>query len=256
MACSNDPVHSLTFIAIQESRPSLHVSNQKGGFNCFDYNHDMHLIATGSSDRCLKIWQPAQLKIPMLNFPNHGGSVDKVMLLSARKLTVAVSADSFRTLRVFDIREQTALQEIPCPVADLRRSYINIMLYNEAAEVLVYGAEEILILRKKPMNMVDEGQSSIVRSHKNHVVAALYNDLFDSVVSGCQGSTIIVWNIQNGEKIIHFPNAHFRDSGTGQEPIPIRDMTFDSMKRRLLTLGEVSFTLKKGYCESHCCSCW
>jgi len=50
-------------------------------------------------------------------------------------------------------------------------------------------------------------------SHEAPVTGALYNSLFNVVVSACQASTIICWNIENGEKVIQFKNAHSQISG-------------------------------------------
>ena len=45
------------------------------------------------------------------------------------------------------------------------------------------------------------------------MTAALYNSLFNVVVSACQASTIITWNIDTGEKVIQFKRAHSQISG-------------------------------------------
>jgi WD40 repeat protein len=70
-------------------------------------------------------------------------------------------------------------------------------------------------------------------SHIKPLCKALYNSLFNQVVSACHASLVIVWNLETGEKVIQFSNAH-PDS-------EITAMCFDQSLRRLVTGMEEIF---------------
>ena len=64
-------------------------------------------------------------------------------------------------------------------------------------------------------------------SHIKPICKALYNSLFNQVVSACHASLVIVWNLETGEKVIQFSNAHPQSEITA--------MCFDQSLRRLVT---------------------
>ncbi|GAU96005.1 hypothetical protein RvY_07513-2 [Ramazzottius varieornatus] len=237
LTCTTDPTYSLNFIPIQSDRPRLHISNPEGGFDCFEYHHEMHLIATGGKDRTLRIWQPDRLNRPVMQFHNHGGSVDKVYLVKDHEFQVAISVDALRTIRIFDLKEQSLHQEFNYPINGVERGWVGCFHHNRATEQIFYGGTEILMVHRRSPKHSHHHANHVV-THKQAVVAALYNDLFDCIVSGGQDSSIIVWNCVDGEKIIQFFNAHTMMDHGKNIALPIRKMTFDSSRRRLLTVGE------------------
>lgn len=64
-------------------------------------------------------------------------------------------------------------------------------------------------------------------SHIKPLCKALYNSLFNQVVSACHASLVIVWSLDTGEKVIQFSNAHPNSEITA--------MCFDQSLRRLVT---------------------
>lgn len=75
--------------------------------------------------------------------------------------------------------------------------------------MLFVGSNELALFE----NNQDEELQQRQVSHEAPVTAALYNSLFNVVVSACQASTIITWNIDTGEKVIQFKRAHSQISG-------------------------------------------
>ena len=201
----------------------------------------MHLIATGGKDHTLRIWQPDRLDRPAIQFHNHGGSVDKVHLVKDHKFQVAISVDARRTIRIFDLKEQALHLEFHCPINGVERGRSGFLHYNRVTGQIFYGGTEILMVHRRSPKNFHHHENHIV-THKQPVVAALHNDLFDCIVSGGQDSSIIVWNCVDGEKIIQFFNAHTVMDHGKTVAVPIRRMTFDSSRRRLLTVGEVQYS--------------
>lgn len=76
-------------------------------------------------------------------------------------------------------------------------------------QVLLIGSNELALFE----NNQDEELQQRQVSHEMPVTCAIYNSLFNVVVSACQGSTIITWNIETGEKVIQFKRAHSQISG-------------------------------------------
>lgn len=64
-------------------------------------------------------------------------------------------------------------------------------------------------------------------THEKRLCAALYNENFNQIVSGCHGSVVSVWDVDTGEKVIQFSHCH----GT----VEITAMAFDPTGRRLIT---------------------
>lgn len=74
-------------------------------------------------------------------------------------------------------------------------------------------------------------------SHSKPVTCALYNSLFNQVVSSCHESVVSVWDLETGTKTIQFSKAHTYTEKGIEKSAEITAMTFDPSLRRLITGG-------------------
>ena len=82
-----------------------------------------------------------------------------------------------------------------------------------------------------------EAEEDEYQSHNKPITAALYNDLFNQVVSASHDSVVSVWDLATGTKTIQFSNAHrYMEKGV-EKFAEITAMTFDPTGRRLVTGG-------------------
>ncbi|RMX44515.1 hypothetical protein pdam_00006041, partial [Pocillopora damicornis] len=102
----------------------------------------------------------------------------------------------------------------------------HILVNSDKGEIISAAQDKLSVIEGKKEEASEEHD---VTSHFKPLCAAIYNDLFDQVVSACHDSVVCVWSLETGEKIIQFSNAH----GSSE----ITAMRFDPSKRRLITGG-------------------
>ncbi|OQV20829.1 putative WD repeat-containing protein on Y chromosome [Hypsibius exemplaris] len=235
MACSLDPRCSLCVIPLQKTREPVYFC-EKDGFNCFDYNDFLNVIVTGSKNRSIQIWNQDNTKNPTGHFDGHEGAINRVTCHRETDFTVLISVDAHHVIKVWDFKDQSCLQSYDSKGLMLPHYATTFMHYNPALEHVVYGARDVVMLKR-----VDRHRKGPVelfqKTHDQPIVGALYNDLFECVVTACQASTIMVWNFHTGDKIIQYKNAHTVVENGRVVQVPIKSMSFDANKRRLITCG-------------------
>ncbi|PFX29987.1 WD repeat-containing protein on Y chromosome [Stylophora pistillata] len=102
----------------------------------------------------------------------------------------------------------------------------HILVNSDKGEIISAAQDKLSVIEGKKDEPSEE---HTITSHSKPLCAAIYNDLFDQVVSACHESVVCVWSLETGEKIIQFSNAH----GSSE----ITAMRFDPSKRRLITGG-------------------
>ena len=124
------------------------------------------------------------------------------------------------------------IQRISHTILDLSGQDLTVCYLNPTQQCLIIGHKKLLSL-----SHINESYTHNERtSHRYPITQVLYNPLFDIVISSDEGSTINIWNIVTGEKIMHILNAHVTQFDEYNEhAIEITAMTLDEMKRRLIT---------------------
>ena len=113
------------------------------------------------------------------------------------------------------------------PSQDLTVCYLNPTQQN-----LIIGNKKLLSLSHTNESYTHSERTS----HLYAITQVLYNPLFDVLISADEHSTINIWNIVTGEKIMHILNAHVTQYDEYNEhAIEITAMCFDEAKRRLIT---------------------
>ncbi|MGH0176517.1 UNVERIFIED_CONTAM: hypothetical protein FKN15_009912 [Acipenser sinensis] len=169
----------------------------------------------------------------------QGGNVQDMLFTHNAKLSTAIYNPFFRqVLKVWDISSQQCLRTLvlkfPCV---------------QAGRVLEYGDFPFLLLKEPPcvllvscgdyigMLKLEQGGNGqdMLFTHNAKLSTAIYNPFFRQVVTGCDDSTVAVWDVDTGTKCLQLNNVH------GQEEITC--MSFDTTQRRLIT-GARNGTIK------------
>ncbi|XP_067932501.1 WD repeat-containing protein on Y chromosome-like isoform X2 [Watersipora subatra] len=221
--CSNDK--SMYLGDILGKKANYYFQIQKGVL-CFDYCFHNNILVTGGLDHNVRIWNPYMPKRAIAVLMGHLDAVTHVQVYSDRDQVITVSKD--RNLRVYDVHDHSCTLNFQLK----NFSLISSISFNPKQKVLFVGSNELALFE----NNQDEELQQRQVSHEAPVTAAIYNSLFNVVVSACQASTIICWNITNGEKVIQFKKAHSQISGDCEEVgVEITCMQFDPSLRRLIT---------------------
>lgn len=201
------------------------------GLLAFDYCPENNVIATGGMDYLIRVWNPYVNSKPVVVLKGHCKPVTHIVVNSSRSQIVSI--DKGRNIRVFDMKDQTCVQQLSGRVIKVGPLPISSVCFNPVTQRLVLATNTLAMLERS----LEDEKSVEIMSHQKSVHGALYNKTFKSVVSCCKESVVSVWDLNTGEKIIQFVNAHKRIERGVEIPIEITAMTFDEPGRRLITGG-------------------
>lgn len=196
------------------------------GVLCFDYCSRNVILVTGGQDHSVRIWNPYVPKRAVAVLTGHMDAVTHICLYSERDQCFTVSKD--RNLRVYDVLDHSCLLNF-----QLKNFHtISAIAFNPKLTMLIVGSNELALFE----NNQEEIMNVKKVSHQAPVTCALYNSLFNVVVTACSASTISVWDLNTGNKLIQFKNAHTQLSGDCEEVgVEITSMQFDPTQRRMVT---------------------
>lgn len=199
------------------------------GLLAFDYCPENNIIATGGMDYLIRVWNPYVNSKPVVVLKGHCKPVTHIVVNSSRGQIVSI--DKGKNVRVFDMKDQTCVQQLSGRVIKVGPFPISSVCFNPTTQRLVLATNTLAMLERS----LEDEKSVDIMSHEKAVHGALYNKTFKFVVSCCRESVVSVWDLNTGEKIIQFVNAHKRVEGGVEIPIEITAMTFDEPGRRLIT---------------------
>ncbi|KAK3758931.1 hypothetical protein RRG08_016011 [Elysia crispata] len=229
ISSSGCPKNSIVISDVEGVKKSYVFKIEKG-VECFDHSKDMNLLATGSGDHLVRLWNPYMTNKPVAILTGHHTGVIGVAIHEGFKQVFSYSKDA--VIKVWDTKEHTCLQTIvlkfpssihgrmpehgqfPVHLQDGKNSAF-VVTCNDYIGSLRLGRKE------------EKDETSMEVTHTTQLCSAIYNKFLKQVVTGSDSSTIAVWDIETGNKSIVFSNAH------GEEEITC--MAFDSTNRRLIS---------------------
>ena len=226
-SCSS-PHTALFFGDFHGKKTQVYFKVNKGVLS-FDYSYSLNIIVTGGMDYMLRVWNPYVNNKAIVLLKGHTKPVNHVILNDTRNQVISI--DKGRNLRVFDLRDQTCLQQISGRMIKFDPFPVSSALYNPKKRTMLLAANQIVMLEKREE---DETHADII-SHQKPIVGAIYNKIFGSCVSACQDSVVSVWDTNTGVKVMQFVNAHYRIERGVRVPVEITAMCFDHNGRRLVT---------------------
>ncbi|KAL5018967.1 hypothetical protein ScPMuIL_004689 [Solemya velum] len=199
------------------------------GILSFDYCPNRNILVTGGMDYMIRVWNPYVTNKPIVVLQGHSKPVTHVVVNSKRGHIISV--DKGKSIRIFELKDQSCIQVVSGRTVKLGFLPVSSLLFNPQTETLILATNQMVLLNR------DDGEErfSDVLSHSKSVVGALYSKTFNVVVSACHDSVISVWDINSGERIIQFANAHKKTEKGVDIPMDITAMSFDASGRRLVT---------------------
>ncbi|XP_052778898.1 WD repeat-containing protein on Y chromosome-like [Mya arenaria] len=199
------------------------------GILSFDYSQTLNIIVTGGMDYLLRVWNPYVNNKAIVLLKGHTKPVNHVIIYDSKNQVISI--DKGRSLRVYDLRDQTCLQQISGRMIKFDPLPISAVYFNPVIPTTLLAANQIVMLEKRD----DEEKCADIMSHNKPVVAALYSHVFGSTVSACQESVVSVWDTDTGDKLMQFVNAHSCVQRGVEVPVEITALCFDYNGRRLVT---------------------
>ncbi|KAJ8045382.1 WD repeat-containing protein on Y chromosome [Holothuria leucospilota] len=202
------------------------------GIVCFDYDKETNCIVTGGMDRSVRVWNPYVTTKATAVMKGHTSAVTHIVVNSHHGQIISVGKD--KGIKVWDMRDQTCLQNINPRSINLGPHAISTVCFHAKTGSLILGSNQLALLEHK---WEAESEEDEAVSHAKPVTCALYNSLFNQVVSSCHDSVVSVWDLATGNKTIQFSKAHTYIEKGIEKSAEITAMTFDPSLRRLITGG-------------------
>ncbi|KAI8506660.1 hypothetical protein Bbelb_160870 [Branchiostoma belcheri] len=226
LSSSGSHVSSVVMMDISRKKKT-YVFKVSKGVECFDYNKQMNIIVTGSSDHRVRLWNPYVTSKPITVLSGHHTTIIDVKLFEPMNQVFSYSKDAM--LKVWDVKDHSCLQTVvlkfPCLVNG------RVPEYGAFPLCLVLSKNTLLVTCQDYIGQLKLGvkkvKSPLPTTHNAPLCTAIYNPHYHQVVTGSDDSTVAVWDIETGNKSLMFTNAH------GDEEITC--MTFDTSLRRLIT---------------------
>lgn len=160
---------------------SQNVSISKG-VNCVAFCKSPVCLITGGGDRQLRIWNPHRLNTAVA-LEGHHTSITSITVNDLHGQCISLSIDN--EVRVWDLRTTQCLQ-----------TFTHINHRNEGFTTLYFNPiRSTIILGSKGLQHY-KLHSKVVTASNSHdfsIRSILYNDVFKTIVSGCDGGVVNVW---------------------------------------------------------------
>ncbi|KAJ3147659.1 hypothetical protein HDU86_007906 [Geranomyces michiganensis] len=230
VSCSADSRDSLV-MATQTGAKKWRVvsASVRKGVTAFAYSKFPLALLTGGVDRQIRIWNPHRLTRPTASLSGHSSPITAITVSPRAGQAISLSVD--RNVKIWDIRKQICLQTIiPAMIEHRADNTLSALYFNPSnGGKLIVGSSVVFVY-----GLADKEQHrGAIKSHEAPVRAALWNTVFEQVVSGCDASIVNVWDATTGQKTFRFTDVH--------DKAEITAMAFDSGCRRLITGGRVLF---------------
>lgn len=235
VACCRNSVRSMVFADITDkvteySTRKMEIRRKssfciRNGVSCVAYDPEWNVVATGSSDYHIRIWNPYVVTAPTTTLKGHVMPVHQIYIRQIDHHVISVSKD--KNVRIWNLLDYSCKQSIHGRHVELGRLDITAMYYNEANMQLILGSNMLGVFVGNSANLAQANKKrSDPISHIKPITKVLYNSLFKMLVTCSEDSMISVWDIRTGAKTMQFIT---------ERGIELSAMAFDPSQRRLIT---------------------
>ncbi|XP_074870744.1 cilia- and flagella-associated protein 337-like [Carettochelys insculpta] len=224
---SGSPKTSVVIMDVHRKR-KIYTWKIKKGVNCFDYCRSLKLLVTGGANHSVHLWNRYITSWPVATFQGHHATILAVAIHELRGHIFSYSKDS--VLRVWDTFSQACLQTLALkfpwvqPRQTLEQGKFPFLLIQQSPHCLLVSCADYIGLWKLAHVSPEE---ELLATHNAPLGCALYNTFFHQVVTGCDDSTVAMWDVVTGAKCLLINNAH------GKEEVTC--MALDNSQHRLIT---------------------
>eukprot|EP00842_Homolaphlyctis_polyrhiza_P005998 jgi/Hompol1/639/HPOL_002560-RA len=199
VSCAVETNKSLV-IGDLERKTLRHISIPKG-IKCFEFCRRPSFLVTGGRDKIIRLWNPYVLSKPAGSLQGHNSSIISIVINHEDGHIISLSED--KVVKMWNARNLNCLQTIVDKIPHRPENIISSIFYDSLSRQIITGSN---VLETWPL--YTNTKQIITKSHEAPIVAAMFNNNFRQVVSGCQAGTITLWDPFCGEKIFQFHKAH------------------------------------------------
>ena len=229
VSCAACPKVAVQMLDLHETKRGYAYRIPKGAY-CFALAEGVHLMATGSSDGLVRVWNPFVPKRPSVVFVGHHTGIVGVVFQDGAKTLCSISKDKY--VKIWDVAAQTCVQTYTDLPPELGERTDITLLYNPDSRQLILGSVMIATLHLCP---TQSGEHTDGNTHSSAISVMLYNPLFETVLTCGLDSFIIVWDPWKGRRMSVMREAHTRVVHGEVLPVEITAATFDPCYQFLLT---------------------
>lgn len=198
------------------------------GVTCFTVGESM--VATGGPDCLLRLWSTVIAEKAMAVFPGHTAGISYIFAQDNFKRIY--SFDKSRMVKVWDVVRKSLLQTYnDLATAVMDRSFVT-AFYNDFSRQLIIGGTQINSVNCWPLL---DATLTDGHTHAATVSVGLFNQLFNTIVTCGFDSSIINWNLENGERLTFIKHAHTTTFYGTVVPVEITAACFNPIEQFLLT---------------------
>eukprot|EP00116_Pleurobrachia_bachei_P001759 sb/3462021/ len=245
ISCSSSSENSMV-LQDRSRKKKTYIYKVRKGVNCFDFNKTLNVIATGSTDHYVRLWNPYVESKPTAILKGHQTSILDVVINDSTGQLFSYSMDLF--LKVYDIKEQTCLQTVMLkfPRGSRLPDHGPFVLHmqKKVANALIVCSNDCMAELKMGQPAGAGGSLKAVLSHERPISCCVYAPQTHQVMSGCEGSVVTVWDVNTGGRMLKLSNAH------GDQEITC--INIDSRGRRLLTGARNGHVKIWNFNNGHC----
>ncbi|KAJ3191647.1 POC1 centriolar protein A, partial [Entophlyctis luteolus] len=163
------------------------LSGHTGAVTSVAYNHDGSLIASGSNDNTVRVWNPLSgALVSELN--GHSGSVNSAVFNHDGSLIASGSDD--KTVRVWNAFSGALVSELKG-----HSGYVLSVAFNHDGSLIASGSADKTV---RVWNPLSGALVSELKGHSNYVFSVAFNHDGSLIASGSKDKTVRVWNPLSG----------------------------------------------------------
>ncbi|KAM4048999.1 WD repeat-containing protein 64 [Anomaloglossus baeobatrachus] len=202
---SPDSIHSLVLDHVDRIKDdrSFSVFSVPKGVTTFAYCVKANTIATGGTDKVIRLWHPNYKKKPIGKLFGHLYSIADIAVNEKDQHIISLS--TARGFRVWDIYTLSLLQVFSDTQQGPCERRINSMIFDNKHLRLITGS---CMLDVWPLTRMIQDTRQVPHSHDRSINVVVYNKVFHQVLSVCSESVLKVWEMETGHQIYEIKDAH------------------------------------------------
>lgn len=190
----------ITDVGVRRSQTIIRIPR---GVTCFTISNKAFTVATGGPDNIVRLWNHVVPETAIAIFPGHQSGI--MYIFAQDQAKTLYSMDKSKIINVWNVTRKEHIQTYNVFATMITDRCFLTAFYNDAMREIIVGGMQLNKIACCPtldLNAIDG------YTHTRAVSVVLYNTLFETVVTCGLDSSIINWNLRNGEKLTVIKLAH------------------------------------------------